>query len=57
MPMRHVRRTLIVLAAVLVSVFVVLTYAGYRRDIERAYERISTGSEIAETRCGRSACA
>lgn len=27
-------------------------YAVYRRDARRAYDRVSTGSQIAETRCG-----
>ncbi|MDF9392236.1 MULTISPECIES: alpha/beta fold hydrolase [Methylococcus] len=29
-----------------------LAYAGFRRDLDRARERISTGSQIAQTRCG-----
>ena len=52
MTIRHVRRTLFVLAAVLLSALLGLTYAGYRRAIGQAYERISTGSEITQTRCG-----
>jgi pimeloyl-ACP methyl ester carboxylesterase len=41
-----------ILAALVVAGLVALTYSIYRRDIHRAYERISTGSQIAETRCG-----
>jgi 2-hydroxy-6-oxonona-2,4-dienedioate hydrolase len=45
-------RIALILAAVVVVGAVLLTYPMYRRDINRAYERISTGSRIAETRCG-----
>lgn len=31
---------------------VVLAYAGYRRDLAAARERIAKGSEVAQTRCG-----
>jgi len=46
------RRTALILAAFLIAGAFALTYAFYRRDINRAYERISTGSQIAQTRCG-----
>jgi 2-hydroxy-6-oxonona-2,4-dienedioate hydrolase len=52
MTTRHLRRTVFVLAALLFSALLALTYAGYRRAIGRAYERISIGSEITETPCG-----
>ena len=37
---------------VLVAVAVSLAYVAYRRDIDREFERISTGSRIAQTPCG-----
>jgi pimeloyl-ACP methyl ester carboxylesterase len=46
------RRTALILTAFLIAGAFALTYASYRRDITRAYERISTGSQIAQTRCG-----
>jgi len=39
-------------AAVLVVVLIALAYATYRRDIDRAFARISTGSQVAQTPCG-----
>jgi pimeloyl-ACP methyl ester carboxylesterase len=42
----------VLLAASLGSAFMALTYSNYRREIDRAYERISTGSQVAETPCG-----
>jgi pimeloyl-ACP methyl ester carboxylesterase len=52
MPTRNVRRIALTLAALLVAALLALSYASYRRDIGRAYERIATGSQIAQTRCG-----
>jgi 2-hydroxy-6-oxonona-2,4-dienedioate hydrolase len=46
------RRTALVVAALLVAGAFVPIYTSYRRDIDRAYERIETGSHIAQTRCG-----
>jgi pimeloyl-ACP methyl ester carboxylesterase len=46
------RRTALVIAAVVFAVFVVPTYAAYRRDLGRADARIAAGSQIAQTRCG-----
>lgn len=40
------------LCGLLVAGLLVLAYAGYRHDIRQARERISIGSEIAETPCG-----
>ena len=39
-------------AAVLVGVLSALAYATYRRDIDRAFARTSTGSQVAQTPCG-----
>jgi pimeloyl-ACP methyl ester carboxylesterase len=52
MSTRSVRRIALILAALLVAALIALSYASYRRDIGRAYERIATGSLIAQTRCG-----
>ena len=46
------RRRALVVAALLVAGAAAWTYSSYRRDIGRAYQRISTGSQIARTRCG-----
>jgi pimeloyl-ACP methyl ester carboxylesterase len=46
------RRILLIIAAVVVSGVLTPAYVLYRRDIARAYERISTGSQIAPSRCG-----
>ena len=52
MPARYVLRVVLILAALLIAALLALTYASYRRDIGRAYDRIATGSQIAQTRCG-----
>jgi pimeloyl-ACP methyl ester carboxylesterase len=39
-------------AALVLAGLLAPIYAIYRRDIGRAYDRISTGSQIAQTRCG-----
>jgi pimeloyl-ACP methyl ester carboxylesterase len=52
MPTRSLRRIALILAALLVAALLALTYAIYRRDIGRAYDRVATGSQIAQTRCG-----
>ena len=52
MPARNVLRIVLILAALVIAALVALTYASYRRDIGRAYARIETGSQIAQTRCG-----
>jgi pimeloyl-ACP methyl ester carboxylesterase len=41
-----------VAAAALLGAAAVPVYASYRRALKRARERISTGSEVAQTRCG-----
>jgi len=46
------RRTALVVAALLVVGAFASIYTSYRRDIDRAYERIEAGSHIAQTRCG-----
>ncbi len=46
------RRRVLILAAIVVAGAVAPIYASYRRDIDRAYGRISTGSRIEQTRCG-----
>jgi 2-hydroxy-6-oxonona-2,4-dienedioate hydrolase len=47
-----VLRIVLILAALFIAALLALTYASYRRDIGRAYDRIATGSQIAQTRCG-----
>jgi len=39
-------------APVLVAALIALAYATYRRDIDRAFSRISTGSQVVQTPCG-----
>ena len=46
--MRSLLRAALAIAVVAVAV----TYVVYRRDIDRSFERISTGSQIAQTPCG-----
>jgi 2-hydroxy-6-oxonona-2,4-dienedioate hydrolase len=46
------RRTTLIVTALLIAGLIALTYASYRRDITHAYDRIATGSQIAQTRCG-----
>ena len=48
---RRVRQAVLFLVAVIAG-FLALIYVNYRRDIDRAYARIATGSQIAQTRCG-----
>ena len=48
---RFRRGVLLILAVVFVGVGLP-TYAVYRRDVGRAYDRVATGSQIAETQCG-----
>lgn len=45
-------RAVAILAGLLVAGLSVLTYTRYQRDIHQARERISAGSQIAETPCG-----
>jgi pimeloyl-ACP methyl ester carboxylesterase len=52
MRIRRWRRNTLVIAAAVVGGLLALAYARYRPSIQRAYERVSTGSEIAATRCG-----
>ncbi len=52
MATHNVRRNALILATLLVAALFALSYAIYRRDIGRAYDRIATGSLIAQTRCG-----
>jgi pimeloyl-ACP methyl ester carboxylesterase len=40
------------IALVLAAVAVAATYAVYRRDIDRSFERIASGSQIVQTPCG-----
>ncbi len=45
-------RRVAIIGAVVAGGFLALTYARYRRDIVPAYQRISTGSQMAASRCG-----
>ena len=47
-----VRRAISILIGFVVVGLSGLVYIGYRRDIHRARERVSTGSQIAQTPCG-----
>jgi pimeloyl-ACP methyl ester carboxylesterase len=51
MSAKRSRGIALAIAAVVASV-VLATYALYRPDVRRAYDRISAGSRIAQTRCG-----
>jgi len=46
--MRLLLRAALAIAAVAVAV----TYLVYRRDIDRSFERIATGSQVVQTPCG-----
>jgi pimeloyl-ACP methyl ester carboxylesterase len=46
------RRTVLAIVATVLTGLGVTVYLVYRPDVLRAYERISTGSQIAQTRCG-----
>ena len=46
------RNTLLAIAVIILAGLLVPTYVAYRRDIGRAYDRISTGSQIVQSRCG-----
>jgi pimeloyl-ACP methyl ester carboxylesterase len=48
----RLRRNALAIAALVVAAFFLVTYAVSRRDIGRAYDRVATGSQIAQTRCG-----
>ena len=50
--MRSPRRTALLVSAVIAGGLLTLTYARYRRDIVPAFARISTGGQIAPSRCG-----
>lgn len=45
-------RITLILAIILLVALFVFGYTRYRRDIDQAFARISTGSQIAQTRCG-----
>jgi pimeloyl-ACP methyl ester carboxylesterase len=42
----------VLVVGVLTTVLGVLTYSSYQRDMQRAWERVSTGSRMADTACG-----
>jgi len=46
------RRAILAISAVVFAGVVVPTCVSYRRDVGRAYGRVSSGNQIAETRCG-----
>src|SRR5262247_2593281 len=46
------RRTALAVVAAVLAGLALTTYLIYRPDAVRAYARISTGSQIAQTRCG-----
>src|SRR5512143_3823740 len=43
---------LLALIVAIAGVLLVLVHASYRREIGRARERVATGSEVVQTRCG-----
>lgn len=53
MPKRRTGRAILTIVVLLIALLGGLTYYNYQRDIERARERVATGSGIAETACGR----
>jgi pimeloyl-ACP methyl ester carboxylesterase len=50
--MRSPLSVALITVALVVVAAIVLAYVAYRRDIERAFARISTGSELVQTPCG-----
>jgi 2-hydroxy-6-oxonona-2,4-dienedioate hydrolase len=46
------RRTILWLSGVLLIGFISLTWIAFRRDMRAAHARVSSGSRIAQTRCG-----
>ena len=50
--MKSPLRVALIIAALIVAAVIALAYAAYRRDIDRAFERIATGSQIVQTPCG-----
>ena len=50
--MATVRRAAVLLVGVVAAAVSGLTYTSYRRDIDRARGRVSTGSQIVQTPCG-----
>ena len=49
--MRVVRIALVLVAVACLVVFA-FAYSAYRRDLQEAFRRVGTGSQIAQTRCG-----
>ena len=52
MPMISTVRLLLALAGAVAVVLTMLVYYEYQSDMRRAYERIASGSQIAQTACG-----
>ena len=50
--MRSPLSVALVTVVLIVVAVIVLAYVAYRRDIDRAFARISTGSELVQTPCG-----
>jgi len=48
----RVRRVVLILAILLLAALFGFGYTRYQRDIDRAFARISTGSQLVQTRCG-----
>lgn len=46
------RRIGLILAIILLAALFAFGYTRYQRDIDRAFARISTGSQVVQTRCG-----
>jgi 2-hydroxy-6-oxonona-2,4-dienedioate hydrolase len=49
---KPLRRIVLAIVALVFVAVAAPTCATYRRDIDRAYTRVATGSQIAQTRCG-----
>jgi len=52
MTAKRIKRAVSALVALIIVIGFAWIYADYRHDIDAARERIATGSQIAETRCG-----
>jgi pimeloyl-ACP methyl ester carboxylesterase len=50
--MRRRLRIALIIATLAVAVLIMRVSIAYRRDVDRAFNRISTGSQVVHTRCG-----
>ena len=50
--MKSPMRSMLTTPAIIIAAVIALAYTAYRRDMDRAFARISTGSQVAQTPCG-----